>query len=211
MQEKKVILIRTAAHISFRKVSVNIDVSSWARSIKNNYIWLPRVRSFPIINNFFSSKANVILGTISNREWVAVIHPSTGDSRRFWVFFKVQEKLWSDLWQETSRAPVILVDNATIHWLLLTKSIWEDQRISFIHIPPYCPEVAPVELIFRALKSKLVSSEYIDSVNFTKIEGMELIANWLEALSFWTWKRAWNDACKEIKQTLISSPLNISG
>ena len=79
------------------------------------YSWLPRGRSYSIINNIFIGKANLILGTMNNSDWIAMIHSETGDSLKFWLFLKVLEKVWLTRRREISLNLTILVDNVTIH------------------------------------------------------------------------------------------------
>ena len=77
-----------------KELIIIVDESSWYRSLKMEYSWLPRGRSYSIINNIFTGKANLILGTMNNGDWIAMIHSETGDKLKFWLFLKVLEKVW---------------------------------------------------------------------------------------------------------------------
>ena len=193
-----------------KELIINVDESSWDRSLKMEYSWFPRSRSYSIINNIFTGKANLILGTMKNDDWIAMIHSETGDSLKFWLFLKVLEKVWLIWRREISLNLTILVDNAIIHTSKLTKSICEGMNILLRLTPPYWPEVAPVEQIFCALKSKLVSSECKGANNFGKIRGLTHIANWLGELSSETWMGAWTNVCQEMKRTIVSTDMKNS-
>ena len=50
---------------------------------------------------------------------------------------------------------VLICDNASIHKTSenrnLAEVLWEEKRILMLHLPPYCPELNPIELIFQLL------------------------------------------------------------
>ena len=50
---------------------------------------------------------------------------------------------------------MILMDNATIHFSKLMKKAYRSQALKIRSLLPYTPELAPVELVFRAIKVKL--------------------------------------------------------
>ena len=54
---------------------------------------------------------------------------------------------------------VLICDNASIHKTSenrnLAEVLWEEKRILMLHLPPYCPELNPIELVFQLLGHRL--------------------------------------------------------
>ena len=120
------------------------------------------------------------------------------------------KKVWLIRRREISLNLTILVDNATIQSSKLAKFIYEVMNILLRFSSSYWPEVSPIEQIFCALKSKLVSSECKGANNFGTLRGLIHIANWLWELSNETWMGAWTNVCQEMKRTIISTDMKNS-
>ena len=54
---------------------------------------------------------------------------------------------------------VLVLDNAAIHRGDRIKEICRNARVQLIYLPPYCPELNPIELGFAAIKGKLRSTQ----------------------------------------------------
>ena len=73
-------------------------------------------------------------------------------------------------------------------------------KFEFKFLPPYCPEVAPVEHVFRAIKSKLRSQISIKGINFNKATGANVLKKTIDSISDITWKNAWSEEIKECSE-----------
>lgn len=104
---------------------------------------------------------------------------------------------------ENSTPPVVILDNARTHSSRFTKAVSAKLQSEFRFLAPYCPEVAPVELAFGALKSKLRYRDGLHNVNIESSEGIEQICNTLASLRSSTWSNAWTKVIEEAKQTII--------
>ena len=54
---------------------------------------------------------------------------------------------------------VLVCDNAKVHKGQQFKQICNDAGVMLIFLPPYCPELNPIELCFAAIKSRLKKSQ----------------------------------------------------
>ena len=68
---------------------INVDESSFDRSIRINYSWFPRGADSSIINDRVKGKATLILGTRNTGEWIGVVIIGTVDSIKFCIFYEV--------------------------------------------------------------------------------------------------------------------------
>ena len=69
--------------------------------------------------------------------------------------------------------------------------------------------MAPVEIIFGALKSKLRACLETGKVKLEKPEGMRYVQSQLKELKFEIWINAWKEVIKESKEAIIwASRLN---
>ena len=68
---------------------INVDESSFDRSIRNNYSWLPRGADSSIINDRVKGKATLIMGTCNIEEGIRVVIIGTINSIKFCIFYEV--------------------------------------------------------------------------------------------------------------------------
>ena len=173
-----------------KEIIINADEWSFDRALKQKYSWLSKRKSCPIINILYKRKANMIQGTTSNGEWFSMIHANTGDSIKFWIFLKLFERCWLEASEDNRSLPCIVVNNAFIHTSKLTKAIYKNIEVRLRFMPPYWPEVAPVEQMFKMLKAKIRAANVTREINFWSITAMKTIAKGLTELSEETWRRA---------------------
>ena len=70
---------------------------------------------------------------------------------------------------------IIWLDNASIHSSDSTKRLFAYLNLNIFYLPPYWPHLAPVELLFKIIKSKIRSKFWEKEINFDKNSGMEWI------------------------------------
>ena len=70
-------------------------------------------------------------------------------------------------------------------------------------MPPYLPEVAPVEQMLKMLKAKIWAANVTREINFGSIAGMKTIAKGLIELSEETWRRSQMNVWEEWKHMIL--------
>jgi transposase len=58
---------------------------------------------------------------------------------------------------------VLVCDNAQIHQGPQVRQLCEAAGVRIIYLPPYCPELNPIELCFAAIKQKLRASQNLNN------------------------------------------------
>ena len=189
-------------HILNGDLIFNIDESSFERSVKKQYSWLPIGRSSQIINESFKGKCSLILGISNYSSWFAVVKDTTIDSIVFSACMKMLERLLRFKRLGGKTVPKILLDNARTHKSKLTLNVIAKLKIEVWFLPPYCPEVTPVEHIFGVLKSKLRADCSSATLDFSKVGGISKIMDALHNISYDSWKNSWVEVIKESQRTI---------
>ena len=184
------------------KILVNVDKSSFDRSTKSQYSWLPVSERCPIVNDMWKRKVTLILSTWNSGEWLAMIVAGTVDSIKFSVFLKLLELLFKNIYEDGD-LPIVVLDNSRTYSSKLTKRILKDLLFQVRFSALYLPEVAPVEQAFWMIKSKLRSLGGVSVINFKTPEGLEKIFQLLESIGDKSWIRAWVRVIKEAKFTIL--------
>ena len=97
------------------RLIVNVDESSFGRLIKNNYSWLPKGSTHPIINTKCEGRISMIFGLCSNGKWIAMIQDQTGTEKTFQIFWLFLKK-FVDCWHRENNQPLrVILDNASLH------------------------------------------------------------------------------------------------
>ena len=157
------------------EIIINLDESSFDRSVKRQFSWLPVGRSYPIINDKLKGRASLILATWNTGEWISKVVLDTVDSKKFWVFLKLLKITISNNNSDITKPPIIILDNARTHSSIKTINKIKDLdlQIRFLaHIDQRSP---PVERAFGRIKSKLRVLGGTMDIDFGKRKEVELI------------------------------------
>lgn len=78
-----------------------------------------------------------------------------------WIVDKAVDRAAFDLWVETQLAPtlapgdVVVLDNLAVHKSAKAARILKERGAWFLFLPPYSPDLNPIELAFSKLKAHL--------------------------------------------------------
>ena len=185
-------------YIDNKKLIFNIDESTFSRSIKCNYSWLPRGKSNAIINSNRTGSANVIFCLSTEGNWFSLIRDKTTDSSKFWRYLLFLKE-FINLWMKVDTRDVIYtLDNAPVHVSLKTKKAAEQLDMKLLLLPPYSPSLAPTEWVFGASKRKLASRKKMKIISFSKSSGKMEIAEWLKMIDKNSGIRIWMQFFKSV-------------
>ena len=74
---------------------------------------------------------------------------------------KINNELYNNNSQQTSIEKIQkILDNARIHHAKIVEKVCEILNINLIFLQPYCPDLNPIEDVWRIIKSKLYKSIY---------------------------------------------------
>ena len=149
----------------------NIDESSFDRSLHKKYTWVPKRGNKIMLSDYPKGKWNLVLAAGSDGNWFSFITSGTMNSQEFWIFLKLFEWTLNQSQLHESESTVFLMDNAKTHTSNLMKRIRQGMAQRILFNPPNCPETAPIEAVFGALKSKMKSQWEYGTLNFDKKSG----------------------------------------
>ena len=104
--------------------------------------------------------------------------------------------------EEQAEKPTIILDNALIYSSKYTKEVVNRLEFELKFLPPYCPEIAPVERVFGAIKSKLRSRISTKTINFDRITGANILKETIDSIASITWKNAWSEVIRECSEVI---------
>ena len=91
-------------------IIINIDESSFDRSLRQNYSWLPKGESNFIINDVYNGKTTLIVGTWNSGQWIGIMTPGTVDSKIFCIFLMILELVVKNLKYNDKEMPIVLLN-----------------------------------------------------------------------------------------------------
>ena len=202
---KGLFAVKLLSYMKSGRILANIDEWSFERSIRQNYSWLPTGQNWSILHEPIEGKWSLILATFSNFEWIAFLKCGTINSKFFLLFLKILESLvWSSS-EDAIKQPLLLLDNASIHKSKLIRVALSSSKLELRFLTAYTPELAPVEISFRAIKAKLRKQVAGVKVDFTKEKFFKLIIATIEQLKAKTWEQCWYSAIKESRQWILEA------
>ena len=95
--------------------------------------------------------------------------------------------------------------NASIHHGKLLKKLAAQEDLQILFLPPYNPELAPIETVFATIKAKMKRAITNESWNFKKDEGKSKIIAALSEISNETIYRIWVKVIQVAKAFVIKS------
>ena len=200
---QSIFALRVLKNLSLGKIFINVDESSFTKSVKSNYSWLPVGESHPIVNTLGTGRAVVLFALISNGDWFWFISKRTTNSEVFWNFIILLAK-YIELWMDFSASESkLILDNASIHLSTVTKQITRKLGFRMWLLPQYSPNLAPVEIVFGMLKSKLRMKKSKQVIKFSMISGRKEICDVLAGFTKVKVSRLWLVFVREAKKAIL--------
>ena len=151
---------------------IAIDEASFHLTTTYKRIWFPTGET-PRGAFFWSSKKLITFGAL------------TSDHKFFYDFYVAQNSLTFKHFLRTlfekldkKKKYVLILDNAAFHKTQCIKKLLDEysSQISVEHIPPYSPELNPIETCWKVTKNNVTKSQYFEKID----EMQEALENFWE-------------------------------
>ena len=109
------------------------------------------------------------MATASNGRWFGIIRQVIIDYKIFRMFSRLLKQIQLMKEKNKQKFPIIILDNACIHSSYNIKEVTNKLKLDLKLFLPYCQEIALVEHIFRAIKSKLRLQISAKLINFGRV------------------------------------------
>jgi len=136
------------------------DESGFSLNSNIPYRWSPIGEPLRIPANRFSKRINV-LGFL-NTQTKDLFHATTTDK----VDTQVVIDLFDSFAKQITKTTVCVLDNASIHTSKKFKAKideWEKLGLHLLYLPPYSPELNPIEMLWREMKYTWMDLNVLDS------------------------------------------------
>ena len=151
--------------IELLQILVNVASN---RDLKSFYSWLPIGRTSKIVNDRTWGRCTLIAAIFSDGSYLWLISKDTINSPEFRDFIMVMNYLIKSCKHLFKDKITITMDNASPHRSIDTLNKLKELDIK-VFLPPYSPNLAPVEYFFRIIKGKMRKHHLNSNVNFKNL------------------------------------------
>ena len=173
------------------------------RDLKQQYSWLPKGYGSQIFNILASNSWSLISALGSDGNFLNMIVPWSVDSSIFCKFLRILNNSISKNKDFQKNKIVWILDNASIHQSVNTHNVMNQIGITTMFLPPYTPTLAPVELYFRYLKTKIRSAKFSGKAVYGSKSGNQLIFKAWSEIDRKNLSQSWIHVIKECRRLLI--------
>lgn len=139
---------------------VAIDEASFQLNTNYKKIWFPKGET-PKRAFFWSNKKITVFGALTS---TYKFHYGIYDAQNSLIFCSFLRNLFA--WLDPSKKYVLILDNAGFHKTNCVKElIAEYDWITVEHIPPYSPELNPIETCWKVTKNAVTKSQYFKTID----------------------------------------------
>jgi transposase len=151
---------------------VAIDEASFQITTNYKRIWFPKGEK-PKRAFFWSNRKLTVFGALTNS---SKFHYEFYNSQNSFTFSCFLENLFE--WLDQSKKYVFILDNAGFHKTNVIKDLLEKHREWIIveFIPPYSPELNPIETCWKVTKNAVTKSQYFKTIDSMR-EALEIFWN----------------------------------
>ena len=174
------------------------------RSLINNYSWLPKGINSSILNINAKGRWSMITAVWWDGEFIVQIFNSTINSQLFQQFLCVLNYALKYEIKNCIQNVIICMDNAAIHTSKSTIKVLSNMKHKTNFFPPYWPHLAPVELFFKLIKSKIRSNYSKIQLDFSGTSGRDWICKVWSAITTQAVKKIWICFIKQAKKWILN-------
>lgn len=140
---------------------IAIDEASFQLATSYKKIWFPRGET-PRGAFFWSSKKLITFGALFS---TGKFYYDFYDSQNSLTFKHFLGELFKRL--NKKKRYVIILDNAGFHKTQCVKKVFDEYstQVSVEHIPPYSPELNPIETCWKVTKNNVTKSQYFPTID----------------------------------------------
>ena len=140
---------------------VSIDEVSFQLATNYKRIWFLKGQK-PKGAFFWSNKKIITFGALTSSH---KFYYDFYDSQNSLTFRNFLRNLFE--WLDSNKKYVLILDNAGWHKTQCVKNLIEEQKhwIKVEHIPPYSPELNPIETCWKVTKNAVTKSQYFKTID----------------------------------------------
>jgi hypothetical protein len=134
---------------------VYIDEASFSPQGISTYTWQKKIKKNRLIRGP-ERGINAIAAWISNKKFTFMLKKSTTTENYMIRFFELlDETLCGWFGEQYRNSTVFVMDNACVHTSVKVSNYFRWKDLSVLTLPPYSPELNPIERVFHRVKKRL--------------------------------------------------------
>ena len=151
---------------------MSIDEASFQLQTSYKRIWFLKGEK-PKRAFFWSSKKLTVFGALTSS---SKFYYDFYNSQNSFTFSCFLENVFA--WLDVSKKYVFILDNAGFHKTNIVKDLFEEHKewIAVEFIPPYSPELNPIETCWKVTKNAVTKSQYFKTIDSMQ-EALEMFWN----------------------------------
>ena len=157
----------------------------------------------PILNILWKGSANILLALSVDGAWFWMILNESNTHFTFWIFLFFLQNYVRLVWRNINFPIKTMLDNASIHLTRQTMNLAQYLKMELHYLLPYWPHLAPIELIFGALKKRITALKLEETIDFAKPSGKKMIIECMRLIGVAKWRNMWTHFVKEAKRAII--------
>ena len=186
---------------------VNVDEATISRNLKIDYSWSIKGKSTEFKNAPFSGSVKVIMVILSNGLWFVMLTSNTIDSDVF-IEFLVQINQWIRRNGLFGYSKIMMtLDNCPCHQSNKSKKFMAKLGYNILFLPPYSPQLSPIEGVFGVLKHHLKTKYKFSTINLSSTINHNKIFNALKTFDSSQIRAYFKNFYKWIR-TVLESPVS---
>ena len=180
------------------------------KETKQLYSWIPKGWTSAVINQTVRGSLSMISAFLSNSKFLCSLYHSTVDSFVFCDFVKLLKYSLTKLSIDIKIQVVVVLDNAYYHRSTQTIEWFKHHGINVEFLSPYWPNLAPVEALFKFIKSRVKKLWVGKSVNCSKPTGIKTIHEACSQISEQAQNDTWISFTREGRQFIYEAEMLVA-
>ena len=185
--------------LSQYEILINVDESSFSRTTKTMYSWSKRGEASELTNIGFNNSTSLITAISSTGKVFAVNTKGPVNSSLFLKFLKSLRRFIEEEWNVCLSKALVILDNAATHRSKKTIEFMKNQGWRLAFIPPYMPEMAPIEKYFARLKKSILRKTVNMKINWQSTEADNKLKEWVQKIKEKEVVKLWLTFTKELR------------
>ena len=184
--------------ISKSKLLINIDETSFSRLTKLDYSWLKKGHPWKLMNTVFKNSTSLITAITSTGKVFAASTNGSVNTLIFKDFLDKLKQFIKEYEDSTLDQWIIVMDNAVTHRSKPMHEYFKENDIRVVYIPPYTPELAPIERLFSVLKHSVLKRSIGRLVDLKSQEADKILSKSILTFDASTIRRLWRTFTTEL-------------
>ena len=160
--------VRLAKWLSHLSLLVNVDGSSFSKDTHIGYSWAKTGEEKVVKGIIFKGSISVISSIATDGKAYTEVVEGTLTGAKFIAYLDRLLKYLNKIADVDKSKIGIIMDNCSVHRSIIVSNHFVNNEITQILLPPYWPELAPVELFFSLVKRRILRKYKNEELNLSR-------------------------------------------